>query len=149
MLLNLDGLAFIGHRIRMPAGLARWQMPQGGIDTGETPRQAALRELREEVGTGRAYTLAESRGWFDHDVPEEIAQGTMGGRYRGNRQKWFAMRFTGSDADVKLATEHPECDAWKWIRPEQLPELVVPFMRRLYLDVLAEFRCFWSERVGS
>jgi putative (di)nucleoside polyphosphate hydrolase len=73
----------------------------------------------------------------------------MGGRYRGNRQKWFAMRFTGSDADVKLATEHPEFDAWKWIRPEQLPELVVPFMRRLYLDVLAEFRGFWSERVGS
>ena len=148
MLLSRDGLAFIGHRIRMPAGLVRWQMPQGGIDAGETPRPA-LRELREEVGTGRAYILAESRGWFDHDVPEEIAQGTMGGRYRGNRQKWFAMRFTGSDADVKLATEHPECDAWKWIRPEQLPELVVPFMRRLYLDVLAEFRCFWSERVGS
>ena len=149
MLLNRDGLAFIGHRIRMPAGLARWQMPQGGIDTGETPRQAALRELREEVGTGRAYTLAESRGWFDHDVPEEIAQGTMGGRYRGNRQKWFAMRFTGSETDVNLATEHPEFDAWKWIRPEQLPELVVPFMRRLYLDILTEFREFWLEPAGS
>ena len=104
---------------------------------------------REEVGTGRADILAESRGWFDHDVPQEIAQGIMGGCYRGNRQKWFAMRFTGSDADVKLATEHPEFDAWKWIRPEQLPELVVPFMRRLYLDVLAEFREFWSGRAGS
>jgi putative (di)nucleoside polyphosphate hydrolase len=135
MLLSRDGLAFFGHRIRMPAGLARWQMPQGGIETGETLRQAALRELREEAGTDRADILAESRGWFDHDVPEQIAQGIMGGRYRGNRQKWFAMRFTGSDADVNLATEHPEFDAWKWVKPEQLPELVVPFMRRLYLDI--------------
>ena len=149
MLLNRHGLAFIGHRIRMPAGLARWQMPQGGIDTGETLRQAALRELREEVGTGQADILAESRGWFDHDVPREIAQGIMGGGYRGNRQKWFAMRFTGSDADINLATEHPEFDAWRWVKPEQLPELVVPFMRRLYLDILTEFREFWLEPAGS
>jgi putative (di)nucleoside polyphosphate hydrolase len=149
MLLNHDGLVFVGHRIRMPPGLAKWQMPQGGIDTGETPRKAALRELREEIGTGRADVLAKSRGWFYHDVPEEIAQGIMGGRYRGNRQKWFAMRFSGADADINLATEHAEFDAWRWVSPEQLPELVVPFMRRLYLDVLAEFRAFLSERAGS
>jgi putative (di)nucleoside polyphosphate hydrolase len=148
MLLNRDGLAFVGHRIRMPPSLPRWQMPQGGIDAGETTRQGAVREL-EEIGTGRAEVLAESRDWFHHDVPDEIAQRIMGGRYRGNRQKWFAMRFTGSDADVNLATEHPEFDAWKWIRPEQLPALVVPFMRTLYLDILAEFREFWSERAGS
>ena len=72
----------------------------------------------------------------------------MGGRYRGNRQKWFAMWFTGSDADINLATEHPEFDAWKWVKPEQLPELVVPFMRRLYLDILVEFREFWLEPAG-
>jgi putative (di)nucleoside polyphosphate hydrolase len=149
VLLSRDGLAFVGHRIRMPAGLAKWQMPQGGIAIGETPRRAALRELREEIGTDQADILAESRGWFHHDVPDEIAQGIMGGRYRGNRQKWFAMRFTGSDADVNLATEHPEFDAWKWVKPEQLPELVVPFMRRLYLDILAEFREFWLEPAGS
>ena len=148
MLLNPDGLTFIGHRIRMPAGLARWQMPQGGIDPGEIPDHAALRELREEVGIGRAEIVAESRGWFHHDVPEEIAQGIMGGCYRGNRQKWFAMRFTGSDADINLATEHPEFDAWKWVKPEQLPELVVPFMRRLYLDILAEFQGVWSGCAG-
>ena len=147
--LSRDGLAFVGHRIRMPAGLAKWQMPQGGIDIGETPRRAALRELREEIGTDQADILAESRGWFHHDVPDEIAQGIMGGHYRGNRQKWFAMRFTGSDADVNFATEHPEFDAWKWVKPEQLPELVVPFMRRLYLDILAEFREFWLEPAGS
>ena len=144
MLLNRDGLAFVGHRIRMPAGLAKWQMPQGGIDAGETPRQAARRELREEIGSDRAELLAESRGWFDHDVPDEIAEVMMGGRYRGNRQKWFAVRFIGTDADINLATEHPEFDDWAWVSPERLPELVVPFMRSLYLDVVAEFHRLWS-----
>jgi putative (di)nucleoside polyphosphate hydrolase len=144
MLLSREGLAFVGHRIRMPSGLAKWQMPQGGIDIGERPLQAALRELREKIGTDRAEIFGESRGWFDHDVPDEIADGIMGGRYRGNRQKWFAMRFTGTDADINLATEHPEFDAWEWVRPERLPELVALFMRRLYLDLLAEFRTLWS-----
>jgi putative (di)nucleoside polyphosphate hydrolase len=119
MLLSRGGLAFVGHRIRMPAGLAKWQMPHGGIDAREIPRQAApLRELREEIGSDRAEILAESRDWFNHDVPDEIAQGIMGGRYRGNCQKWFAMRFTGTDADINLATEHPEFDAWGWVSPE-------------------------------
>jgi putative (di)nucleoside polyphosphate hydrolase len=149
MLLSRCGFAFVGHRIRMPAGLAKWQMPQGGVNTGETPRQAALRELREEIGTDRADILAESATWFCHGVPNEIAHGIMRGRYRGNRQKWFAMRFTGTDADINLATEHPEFDAWEWVSPERLPELVAPFMRGLYLDVLAEFRAFWSVRDGS
>ena len=144
MLLNPDGLAFVGHRIRMPAGLAKWQMPQGGIDIGETPIQAALRELKEEIGTDRSEILAESRGWFEHDVPDEIADRIMATQYRGNRQKWFAMRFTGTDADINLATEHPEFNAWEWVSPGRLPELVAPFMRRLYLDVLAQFRTLWS-----
>jgi putative (di)nucleoside polyphosphate hydrolase len=149
MLLSRDGLAFVGHRIHMPTGLAKWQMPQGGIGVGETSRQAALRELREELGTDGADILAESRGWFYHDVPDEIARGMMGGRYRGNRQKWLAMRFTGTDANINLVTENPEFDAWKWVSPEQLPELIAPFMRRLYLDVLAEFAPFWSGHAGS
>ena len=144
MLLSRDGRVFVGHRVRMPAGLAKWQMPQGGIDADETPRRAALRELKEEIGTDRADILAESRGWLDHDVPDEIADGIMAGQYRGNRQKWFAMRFTGTDADINLATEHREFDAWEWVSPERLLELVAPFMHRLYRDILVEFRILWS-----
>src|SRR5690349_7048872 len=95
MLFNHAGSAFVGRRIDMPAGLAAWQMPQGGIDEGETPREAALRELQEEVGTDRAEILAEHRAWLHYDLPPEIAGGMWGGRFRGQRQKWFAMRFLG------------------------------------------------------
>ena len=151
MLLNPAGLAFIGRRIDMPAGLAAWQMPQGGIDPGETPRQAALRELKEEVGTDEAEILAESAGWLHYDVPEDLWMqfgGMWGGRYRGQRQKWFLMRFTGEDRDIDLATEHPEFDAWEWVEPERLPELIVPFKRQLYRDILAEFRPYWQPDEG-
>jgi putative (di)nucleoside polyphosphate hydrolase len=146
MLLRHDGWVFVGRRADMPAGLAAWQMPQGGIDPGETPRQAALRELKEEIGTDQAEVLAESRAWLHYDVPAEIAGRLWGGRYRGQRQKWFAMQFTGSDADIDVATEHPEFDAWQWVAAAQLPELIVPFKRQLYLDVLEEFRgrCGWT-----
>jgi len=139
MLLNRAGLVFIGRRINMPAGLAAWQMPQGGVDPGETPRQAAMRELKEEIGTDKAEILGESRCWFHYDIPAEISGDLWGGRYRGQRQKWFAMRFTGEDSDVDpAANEHPEFDAWEWVASERLPELIVPFKRQLYLDVLAE-----------
>ena len=146
MLLNGKGLIFVGRRIDMPAGLAAWQMPQGGIDPGETPRQAALRELKEEVGTDKAEILAESAVWHHYDLPPEIAGRMWRGRYRGQRQKWFAMRFTGSDADIDPATEHPEFDAWEWVSPDRLPELIVPFKRQIYLDVLAEFRELWDPK---
>jgi putative (di)nucleoside polyphosphate hydrolase len=146
MLLNPSGNVFAGRRIDMPAGLAAWQMPQGGIDPGETPRQAALRELKEEVGTDKAEILAESAVWHHYDLPPEIAGRMWRGRYRGQRQKWFAMRFLGSDADIDPATEHPEFDAWEWVEPERLPELIVPFKRQIYLDVLAEFREFWGRK---
>ena len=140
MLLNPAGLAFIGRRIDMPAGLAAWQMPQGGIDPGETARQAAFRELKEEVGTDKAEILAETRGWLHYDLPSDIASRMWSGRWRGQRQKWFLMRFTGEDADINPATEHPEFDAWEWVEPRRLPELIVPFKRPLYCELLAEFR---------
>ena len=148
MLFNREGSVFVGRRIDMPAGLAAWQMPQGGIDPGETPRQAAIRELKEEVGSDKAEILAESREWLYYDVPEELRKrfgGLWGGRYRGQRQKWFAMRFTGEDGDIDPAAhEHPEFDAWEWVAPGRLPDLIVPFKRQLYLDVLAEFREYCS-----
>jgi len=140
MLINPAGLVFMGRRIDMPAGLAAWQMPQGGIDPGETPRKAALRELAEEVGTHKADILAKSRFWHHYDLPGEVAGHMWGGRYRGQRQKWFAMRFTGRDAEIDLATGHPEFDAWEWVQPARLPEMIVPFKRRIYEDVLSEFR---------
>jgi putative (di)nucleoside polyphosphate hydrolase len=139
MLLNRTGQVFVARRIDMPK-LPAWQMPQGGIDPGETPRQAALRELKEEIGTDRVEILGESRIWLKYDLPVELAAGIWGGRYRGQRQKWFAMRFIGNDMDFDLATGHPEFDAWKWIRPEQLPGMIVPFKRQLYIDILAELR---------
>jgi len=141
MLLNRASQVFVGRRIDMPM-LPAWQMPQGGIDPGETPRQAALRELKEEIGTDKADILGESRMWLKYDLPVELIGGVWGGRYRGQRQKWFAMRFTGNDTDIDLATDHPEFDAWKWIPPEQLPELIVPFKRQLYIDILAELQAY-------
>ena len=137
MLFNRAGRVFVGRRLDMPS--AAWQMPQGGIDEGETPRAAALRELAEEIGTAKAEFLAESRDWYAYDLPPELRPRLWGGRYRGQRQKWFALRFTGVDADVDLATKHPEFIAWQWAAPESLPGLIVPFKRRLYRDLLAEF----------
>jgi putative (di)nucleoside polyphosphate hydrolase len=139
MLLSRAGEVFVARRIDMPM-LPAWQMPQGGIDPGETPVRAALRELKEEIGTDKAEILGESSTWLKYDLPPELARGIWGGRYRGQRQKWFVMRFTGNDTDIDLATDHPEFDAWKWIRAEQLPEMIVPFKRQLYIDILAEFR---------
>jgi putative (di)nucleoside polyphosphate hydrolase len=141
MLLNGAGKVFVARRIDMPT-MPAWQMPQGGIDPGEIPLQAAWRELKEEIGTDKAELLAESRGWLQYDLPADLARGVWGGRYRGQRQKWYAMRFTGTDADIDLATEHPEFDAWQWLTPHRLPEVIVPFKRQLYIDILAEFRVY-------
>lgn len=138
MLLNDAGQVFVAKRIDMPSDA--WQMPQGGIDPGEDPATAALRELKEEIGTDRADIIAESRGWLNYDLPEDLRPLLWKGKYRGQTQKWFALRFTGTDGDIDIATEHPEFSAWKWARPAQLPDLIVPFKRQLYRDVLAEFR---------
>jgi putative (di)nucleoside polyphosphate hydrolase len=137
MLLNPANLVFVARRIDMSE--EAWQMPQGGIDGGEAPREAALRELKEEIGTDKAAILAESRDWLRYDLPPALIGKAWGGRYRGQRQKWFAMRFTGRDSDIDLATDHPEFSAWKWVAPASLPQFIVPFKRQLYMDVLAEF----------
>jgi putative (di)nucleoside polyphosphate hydrolase len=131
---------FVGRRIDMPPGFSAWQMPQGGIDPGETPVQAALRELYEETGTDKAEIIGETRDWLCYDLPAPLAVTAWKGRYRGQRQKWFLMRFLGTDIDIDLQRHHAEFDAWKWIEPEELPGLIVAFKRPIYVAVLEEFR---------
>ena len=114
-----------------------WPLPQGGIDPDEDPAQAVLRELAEEIGTDRAEIIAEHPEWLTYDLPREIVGKALGGKYRGQRQRWFALRFTGLDSDVNLEAEaHPEFDAWRWAPLAELPSLAVPFKRDIY-EILA------------
>ncbi len=142
MLLNRDGLVFVGRRIDRKE--EAWQMPQGGVDRGETPRDAAFRELKEEVGTDRAEIVAESAHWLRYELPDALRGRLWRGRYVGQRQKWFAMRFQGCDGDVDLGTHHPEFNAWRWVPHDRLDTLIVPFKRQLYRDVVAEFAHLWA-----
>lgn len=137
LLLNPADEVFVAQRIDTAA--EAWQMPQGGIDKGETPRDAALRELREETGIEAVEVLAESRAWLTYDLPYDLVPKVWKGRYRGQKQKWFALRFMGADSEIDIATRKPEFSAWRWAAPRELTELIVPFKRRLYVKVLAEF----------
>lgn len=137
VLLNARGHVFVAERIDTPGA---WQMPQGGIDKGETPRAAALRELHEETGTDKARIIATTRAWLRYDLPEDLQGKAWGGKYRGQEQKWFLMRFTGTDADINIATEHPEFSAWKWLPFAQLPKVIVGFKRGIYKQVVTAFK---------
>ena len=145
LILNHDGLAWVGRRVPKwegDGGQHLWQMPQGGIDKGESPRDAALRELDEEIGTSRVEILAESQQWLSYDLPPEALGVAFKGKYRGQCLKWFAMRFEGSDADFDVTEgkgHKVEFDAWRWVTLDQLPELVVPFKRPVYEAVVEEF----------
>ena len=136
------GLVFAGQRLNMQVDA--WQMPQGGIDPGEDPRATALRELEEEIGTAKASILAESRDWIRYDLPRDLAGKVWRGRYRGQEQKWFAMRFDGPDSEVDLDAHEREFATWRWIDPDELPALIVPFKRAIYQAVVEEFRPLFS-----
>jgi len=138
MLLNREGLVFVGKRIDQT--MEGWQMPQGGIDGNETPLEAANRELEEEIGTRKVEFLREHPDWLSYDLPPHLLGVALHGRYRGQRQKWMAMRFKGEDSDINIKTEHPEFAHWKWLAIEALPRLIVPFKRDTYARVIAQFR---------
>lgn len=142
MLINAQGQIFAGQRLDAPAGVAAWQMPQGGIDAGEKPRVAALRELWEETGVTADLVekLAKTEDWVTYDLPPELLGKVWGGKYRGQRQKWFLYRFTGRDDQINIATEHPEFSRWRWIGAEEMISSIVPFKRGVYEEVVAAFR---------
>lgn len=142
MLFNKQSEVFVARRIDTRS--EAWQMPQGGMDTGEAPLESALRELEEEIGTRNAQLVRESAQWHLYDLPDELIGVIWNGQYRGQRQKWFLMRFMGSDAEINLETAHPEFCEWKWARPQELPSLIVPFKRELYARLVEEFLPFIS-----
>ncbi len=142
MLLNAERRIFVGQRVKQKE--EAWQMPQGGIDDGETPHAAAPRELEEETGVSLnlAETLAETKQWLRYDLPPELADRVWDGRYRGQEHKWFAMRFLGSDVDINIETVHQEFRTWRWLEPEALLRLIVPFKAAIYEAVLDEFATY-------
>ncbi|AMY67391.1 RNA pyrophosphohydrolase [Frigidibacter mobilis] len=139
VLINPQGLIFAGRRIDSDA--PAWQMPQGGIDEGEKPRQAALRELWEETGVTEDLVefVAKAPDWVTYDLPPELLGQVWGGRFRGQKQRWFLYRFTGRDDQVNIATGHPEFSEWRWIGADEMLEAIVPFKRAVYDQVVAAF----------
>jgi putative (di)nucleoside polyphosphate hydrolase len=150
VLFNRDGKVFVARRADLPnaeGAPGGWQLPQGGIDANEDPRAAVLRELEEEIGTARAAIIGEHPDWLTYDLPPELVGVALGGRYCGQRQRWFALQFLGEDKDIRLDLDpHPEFDAWRWTELAELPALAVGFKRAIY-ELLAEsFARFASPR---
>ena len=138
MLINGEGKVFVGRRIDQT--VEGWQMPQGGIDKGETPEQAALRELKEEVGTDKVEIAGTHPDWLNYDLPAHLVGVALHGKYRGQSQKWFALSFTGKDEDINLLTHEPEFATWRWVAMDDLLGLIVPFKREIYRKVVAAFQ---------
>jgi len=140
MVLNAQGNVFTGQRLDYPS--AAWQMPQGGIDEGEDAEVAAYRELQEETGIApeMVQVLAQSTDWISYDFPATLAKKLWKGGYRGQKQRWFLMRFSGLDSQINIETEEPEFAEWRWMSPDELLDNIVPFKRSVYEQVLEEFR---------
>ena len=139
-LINTAGQIFAGQRHDSTS--QAWQMPQGGIDDGEKPAAAALRELWEETGIGAdlVQVLDKTKDWVTYDLPPDLLGRVWGGKYRGQRQKWFLMRYLGTDAQINISTDHPEFAAWKWIGSDEIRASIVPFKRAVYDQVIAAFQ---------
>ncbi len=146
VLFNAAGQVLVARRADMPraeAGAGSWQLPQGGMDPGEDPTVAVFREMEEEIGTRNAALLAEHPAWLHYDLPAHLIGKALGGRFRGQRQKWFALRFLGTDAEIRLDLDpHPEFDAWRWAALAELPALAVPFKRDIYATLARDFARF-------
>ena len=141
VLFNAQGLVFVARRADLPnaeGAAGGWQLPQGGIDAGENPKIAVLRELQEEIGTRDAEVIGEHPDWLTYDLPPNLLGIAWRGQYRGQRQRWFALRFTGQDREIRLDLDpHPEFDAWRWMKLTDLPGIAVSFKRPIY-DILAQ-----------
>ena len=146
VLFNRDGLVLVARRANFPnaeGAAGGWQLPQGGIDGEEDPSVAIFRELEEEIGTARAEIIAEHPDWLTYDLPPELIGKALHGRFRGQRQRWFALRFLGEDGDIRLDLDpHPEFDTWRWARLEELPGLAVGFKRAIYEVLARDFSRF-------
>lgn len=147
MLFNGAGMVFVGNRIDVDGD--HWQMPQGGIDEGETAAQAAWRELAEEVGTDKAVLLGESRDWLRYDLPPDLSRRVWNGRFRGQTQRWFAFRFTGNDRDIDLEAHQAEFEAWRWASPSELVDLAIGFKREVYRQAVEELGRFASAQAPA
>jgi putative (di)nucleoside polyphosphate hydrolase len=137
MVLNRDGLVFVGKRIDTIS--EAWQMPQGGMDKGESPHVAALRELQEETNITSVSIIGQTAAPLAYDLPDDLVPKIWKGRYRGQLQHWFALRFLGEDSEINLETHEPELCEWRWVAMAELPDLIVPFKRDLYTRLVAEF----------
>ena len=138
MVFNRSNQIFVAKRLDNPSDA--WQMPQGGIDEGEAPREAAFRELSEEIGTANVEVVAETDDWLRYDLPKELMGKLWKGRFRGQEQKWFLMRFSGKDSEIDLNTHKPEFSNWKWADVSAIPSLIVPFKRDLYRELVRRFQ---------